>query len=197
MEPPESQGGKTAAALGIVGAGMALGGVAGALYLPGKAKTLGGVMGAVVGAGLTGVAALAMAEFVGGDWEDVERMAGLIGAGGVGLLAAAGVAKEVVQIKEALAAPAAPAQLPGAPNYTATESDSGRTLVVSSGETIAVMLPGSGWQWAAPAGLVSIASQTPDSNTGTETTVLVAGSGSGLIQATIQGATFTLTVNVV
>lgn len=230
MEPPSSQAGKIATSLGIVGAGAALGALGGVYALPeGKkvgampARLVGGVAGAIAGAGLTGVVALGLSEFVGGDWEEIERMAGLIGAGGVGLLAAVGLTKEIFTVKDALAAPpGSPAALPATPatpglpaapaapqNYEAGEADSGRTLHLNVGDTVTVTLPAQTgqWNWSASPGLVTLTSTTTksvvDPNTGFNTGAInevavftASATGSGQIQGSISGATFVLTINV-
>lgn len=222
IDPPESEGGKVATSLGILAVGAALGAGAGALYMPssGKvgsmsAKGLGATIGALLGAGLTGMGALALAEFVGGDWQDVERMTALLGAGGAGALVAASAVKELVGVKGALEAPGGAPQLaPGGSGaartpqtYSATASDSGRTLTMAPGDSLSVVLPSAAasapqWQWAASPGLITIASQTLGtdlSNNVVETTVLVAQVvGAGQVQAQLPdgSATFFLNVNV-
>lgn len=224
MEPPSSQAGKVATSAGIVLAGAALGGAAGALYLPAdkkvgtiSARLLGGVAGAIAGAGLTGVVSLGLAEFVGGDWQEIEQMSGVIGAGGVGLLAAIALAKEVFVVKDALAQPSgapvlpggsAPAALPGAAaaqNYDAGESDSGRTLTLNVGDTVTITLPAQNeqWVWSATPGLVNLTSQKMQNSAtvpgGLEGVAVftAAAKGSGQIQGTVAGATYVLNINVI
>jgi hypothetical protein len=221
MEPPTSQAGKVATSAGIVLAGAALGALGGTLALPeGKkvgalsARLVGGVAGAIAGAGVTGAIALGLSEFVGGDWEEIERMAGLIGAGGVGLLAAVGLTKEILTVKDALAAPpGSPAALPATPaspilppaapqNYDAGVADSGRTLALHVGDTVTVTLPAqsSQWNWSASPGLVTLTSTTPQNSPSggiNEVAVFTAtATGSGQIQGSIAGATFVLNINV-
>jgi hypothetical protein len=185
-----------------------------------SARLVGGVAGAIAGAGLTGVVALGLSEFVGGDWEEIERMAGLIGAGGVGLLAAVGLTKEILTVKDALAAPpGSPAALPSAPsapsapaapqNFEAGEADSGRTLHLNIGDTVTVTLPAQtgNWNWSASPGLVTLTSTTTknvvDPNTGFNTGAVnevavftASATGSGQIQGSINGATFVLNITV-
>lgn len=220
MEPPSSQAGKVVTSLGIVGVGATLGALGGIFALPeGKkvgtmsARLIGGIAGAIAGAGLTGVAALGLSEFVGGDWDEIERMTGLIGAGGVGLLATVGLTREILTVKDALAAPPGTPQLPASPsaapqNYTASEASSGRTLVLHVGDTVTITLPAANsWNWSASPGLVSLTStkteNAVDPNTGNltgglnEVAVFTAGqTGSGQIQGSISGATFVLNIQV-
>lgn len=211
MKAPESTWGKVAWALGILGGGAAAGAAAGALATPsGKSvgkissQTLGGTLGALGGVALTSFGSLAALEFLDGEegWKGVEGYAALIGGG----LVAAGVTYSVVSTLGEVSAFSTPSETPALPpagaagaNYTATETDSGKTLNMAAGDTLTLTLPGAPWSLAATSGLVTIQSQSTDASSGSQTFVLVAGVGSGSIQATPAGggALFTLNVNVV
>jgi hypothetical protein len=209
MKPPESTGGRVAASLGILAAGAAVGAGAGYVAMPGgnlgggtPKKSLGAVVGAMGGVALASLGALGLTEFLPSEWEDVERMTALLGGGALATLVGWGAVKEFSAVAGASSG-GTPA-LPGAPtstNFSVSIADSGRTLRLGAGDTITLTLPApSGEQWsvAAPAGLLSL--QSPPSVTGdVQTFVLVAGAGSGTLQATPSGGggAFSLKVNVV
>jgi hypothetical protein len=215
VEAPESTGGRVASAFGIVAAGAAIGGAAGYAYMPASVvqpatgsmtlQAVGAAAGAVAGAMLAGIVALGVSELVDQEdegWIEVERMAGLIGAGGVGLFGAVGLAKQLAALKAAPGAtPQLPAASPGVPaEYAASVTDSGRSLVLAPGDKLNVTLPsatGSGWDWTATAGLLTLTG-ADSSTAGQVVYTLTAGNpGTGQAQATTQGATFTLNVTVV
>lgn len=227
MNPPESQSGKIGSALGIVAAGAAAGGAAGYFYMPAQAvqapgavsaKAMGAVAGAVAGAMLAGIGSLAVSEFFPHEeegWLEVERLAALLGVGGVGLFGTAGLVKQLHAMKGNLLAPGggggSTPRLPASTSaaYTASSSDSGRTLNVKPGDTISVSLPAASggvteqWSWSASPGLVTLTSDTvapPDAlGNSMETAVFTATTqiGTGQIQGALAGATFVLNVNVI
>lgn len=211
MKPPRTRLGEAGVALGALALGAGAGAAAGYAYMPdgsvGKVsgKAIGAATGALIGGIGVSVGALALSEFTDGDWVDVERMTFAIGGGASALFFGYGLWKEL-QLAKALEAGGASALPPttsasGSTNYEAGLADSGRTLVVSAGDTITIGLPSPTspqWSIAAPAGLVTLQGPPTLSND-IQTFVLIAQSGSGQIVCTPAsgGGNFTLNLNVV
>jgi len=213
MKPPKSRAGEAVTAAGILALGAGAGAAAGYAYMPAgsvgqvSAKAIGVATGALLGGIATSVGALGLSEFVESDWVDVERWIFMLGGGGAALFLGYGLLQELQLAKTLETSGGGTPTLPAgggastSTNYNAGLSDSGRTLNVSPGDTITISLPSPTspqWSIAAPQGLVTLQG-APTLSNDVQTFVLVAGSGSGQVQATPAGGggAFTLNLNVV
>ena len=207
MKPPESMGGRVATSIGILAAGAVVGAGAGYVAMPDgsfgttQKKPLGAVVGALGGVALASLGALGLTEFLPGEWEDVERMTALLGGGALATLVGWGAVREFTAVASSSGAPGGALPAAGSTNFSVSIADSGRTLRLGVGDTLTLTLPapaGEQWTIAAPAGLLSLQSP-PTVVADVQTFVLVAGAGSGQLQATPSGGggAFSLNVSIV
>jgi hypothetical protein len=222
LSPPSSDIGSIALSLGALAAGTAAGAGAAALATPDdptgttQPKAQSAIIGGFLGLLTASFGGLLLEETSAGGkaWGSFGARTALLGVGAAAALGVASAVQSIGSYRQGLANYQAnqPAQLPavgvpGGPSYTATLANSGQTLTMAQGDTLAITYPtapaGESWLWSVSGSLASYSGHTAIGGNETATfTASTPGTGQlvGKLTSTADSSvsqTFTLNLNVV